>query len=690
MKLNYLIEIGTEELPPSELKSLGLNFKKNMQEDLEKNHINFSEVLWYATPRRLAIEIVDIAENQQNIVEEKKGPSKKAAFDNDGNFTKAALGWAKSNQVELSDISFIETPKGEWLFLKKEIKGRPVKEIIGDISLNAFKKVHVAKAMRWGQNDFTFARPVKTLTMMLGDKLINGDIFGISSSNKIFGHRFMGEQIIELDKASHYEKTLENKGFVIPCFNKRQNIILKESESIAKSLNGNIKVSDDLLDEVTSLVEWPKVLKASFEDRFLDVPKEALVSTMEKDQKYFPIYDNNHELKPNFIFVSNIDTENNKSIITGNEKVIRPRLSDAEFFFNSDRKCSLESYLSLQKDTLFQKQLGTLMDRTTRLVELSGHLNLCISGDKLLIERAALLSKCDLMTSMVFELPELQGIAGKYYAQLDNESPEVALAIAEQYSPKNNQDDVPKSKTSIALALADKFDLLTGIFGIGLQPKGTNDPYALRRAANGIIKIILANKISINLNKILTISNNTYKINLESKNLIENIFDFILTRYKNYLLDEGFTVDVINAVFAGDSYNLLDIYHKIKGLTEFKSHNDIEDFFDINKRLKNIVEKNAKNINVSNKKEIVLNNEFELNLYNKINDIQMRAKVSSENNNYVDVFNNILEIKTELNIFFDNVMVMSDNLNERENRLTLLKRIHVFISQFADISQLSL
>lgn len=490
MAKNFLIELGTEELPPTQLRTLAEAFASNFESELKSASLTHQGVKWYASPRRLALKISDLAEGQADKVVEKRGPAISVAFDADGNPTKAAQGWARGNGITAEQADRLKTDKGEWLLFKQEVKGKPVQELVVGLAAKALANLPIAKPMRWGNKETQFIRPVKTLTILLGDELIQGDILGVASGRTIRGHRFMGEAEFTIDNADQYPVILEERGKVMVDYEARKTIILADAKKAAQAVGGIADLDDDLVEEVTSLVEWPVVLTASFEQEFLNVPSEALVYTMKGDQKYFPVYDENKNLLPKFIFVSNIESKDPRQVIEGNEKVVRPRLADAEFFFNTDRKRPLIDRLPELETAIFQKQLGTIKDKTDRIVLLAGHIAKHIGADVEKSTRAALLAKCDLMTSMVFEFTDTQGVMGMHYARHDGEDEEVAIALNEQYMPRFAGDDLPSSGISSAVSMADKLDTIVGIFGIGKAPKGS-DPFALRRASLGVLRIIV-------------------------------------------------------------------------------------------------------------------------------------------------------------------------------------------------------
>lgn len=507
---NFLVEIGTEELPPKALKTLATSFADNVETELNQAGLSFDKIEWFAAPRRLAVKVLNLATQQPSKEIEKRGPAVSAAFDAEGKPTKAAEGWARGCGITVEQAERIATDKGEWLVHRAKIEGQSTKNLLNDIVASALAKLPIPKPMRWADKTVQFIRPVHTVTMLLGNELIEGEILGVASARTIRGHRFLGEKEFEIQHADQYPQLLREKGSVVADFNERKAEILAKSQAKATALGGVADIEESLLEEVTSLVEYPNVLAAKFEERFLAVPSEALVYTMKGDQKYFPIYDKDGKLLPHFIFVSNINPEDPTAIIEGNEKVVRPRLTDAEFFFKTDLKQKLVDRLPRLETVLFQQQLGTLKDKTDRIEQLAGEIAKQIGADEAKAKRAGLLSKCDLMTNMVFEFTDTQGVMGMHYARHDGEDEEVAVALNEQYMPRFAGDELPKSLVASAVALADKFDTLTGIFGIGQAPKGSADPFALRRAALGALRIIVEKNLPLDLENIINYSIKTY------------------------------------------------------------------------------------------------------------------------------------------------------------------------------------
>ncbi|MUK29327.1 glycine--tRNA ligase subunit beta [Aliivibrio fischeri] len=686
MAKNFLIELGTEELPPTALRSLAEAFASNFEAELKAADLAHQGVKWYATPRRLALKIAELAESQADKVVEKRGPAVSAAFDADGNPTKAAQGWARGNGITVEQADRLKTDKGEWLLHKEEVKGKPVQELVVDFAAKALAGLPIPKAMRWGNSDIQFIRPVKTLTILLGDELIEGSILGVSSARTIRGHRFMGESEFTIDSADQYPAILEERGKVMADYDARKAIILADSEKAAAAVGGKADLEDDLVEEVTSLVEWPVVLTAKFEEEFLKVPSEALVYTMKGDQKYFPVYDENKKLLPNFIFVSNIESKEPRHVIEGNEKVVRPRLADAEFFFNTDRKRPLIDRLPELEQAIFQKQLGTIKDKTDRITELAGYIAEQIGADVEKSQRAGLLAKCDLMTSMVFEFTDTQGVMGMHYATHDGEDEQVALALYEQYMPRFAGDDLPSTDISSAVAMADKLDTLVGIFGIGQAPKGS-DPFALRRAALGVLRIIVEKEYNLDLVDLVAKAQSLFGDKLSNADVATDVIDFMLGRFRAWYQDEGFSVDIIQAVLARRPTKPADFDKRVKAVSHFRELDAAESLAAANKRVGNILAKFdgelAQEIDLA-----LLQEDAEKALAEKVEILAEALEPVFAAGNYQEALSRLAELREPVDAFFDNVMVMADDEALKTNRLTLLNKLRNLFLDIADISLL--
>lgn len=683
---NFLAEIGTEELPPKALKKLATAFAENVENELNQAGLSFEKVEWFAAPRRLAVKALGLATAQPSKKIEKRGPAVSAAFDADGKPTKAAEGWARGCGISVEQAERLATDKGEWLVHRAVIEGQPTKNLLVDIISCSLANLPIPKMMRWGDKTEQFVRPVHTVTLFFGGELIEGEILGVKIANVVRGHRFLGEREFTISHADEYLTALREKGSVIADFNERKALILAKSQEKATALGGVADIEEDLLDEVTSLVEFPNVLTAKFEERFLAVPAEALVYTMKGDQKYFPIYDKDGKLLPHFIFVSNINPEDPTAIIEGNEKVVRPRLTDAEFFFKTDLKQRLEDRLPRLETVLFQQQLGTLRDKTARIEALAGEIAAQIGADKAKAERAGLLSKCDLMTNMVFEFTDTQGVMGMHYARHDGEDEEVAVALNEQYMPRFAGDELPKSLVACSVALADKFDTLTGIFGIGQAPKGSADPFALRRAALGSLRIIVEKNLSLDLEDLVRKSAALFGDKLTNANVVEDVVDFMLGRFRAWYQDEGIAVDVIQAVLARRPTKPADFDARVRAVSHFRTLDSAEALAAANKRVSNILAKADVAIGEVNPTACV--EPAEKALAEAVLGLRTEVQPLIAKGEYTAVLDKLASLRQPVDSFFDNVMVNAEDPALRQNRLAILNTLQGLFLQVADISLL--
>ena len=686
MNQNFLVEIGTEELPPKALKTLATSFADNVEAELNQAGLSFDKIEWFAAPRRLAVKVLNLATQQPSKEIEKRGPAVSAAFDAEGKPTKAAEGWARGCGITVDQAERIATDKGEWLVHRAKIEGQPTKNLLNGIVANALAKLPIPKPMRWADKTVQFIRPVHTVTMLLGDELIEGEILGVASARTIRGHRFLGEKGFEIQHADQYPQLLREKGSVVADFNERKAEILAKSQAKATALGGVADIEESLLEEVTSLVEYPNVLAAKFEERFLAVPAEALVYTMKGDQKYFPIYDKDGKLLPHFIFVSNINPEDPTAIIEGNEKVVRPRLTDAEFFFKTDLKQKLVDRLPRLETVLFQQQLGTLKDKTDRIEQLAGEIAKQIGADEAKAKRAGLLSKCDLMTNMVFEFTDTQGVMGMHYARHDGEDEEVAVALNEQYMPRFAGDELPKSLVASAVALADKFDTLTGIFGIGQAPKGSADPFALRRAALGALRIIVEKNLPLALEDLVKKSAALFGDKLTNKNVVTDVVDFMLGRFRAWYQDEGIAVDVIQAVLARRPTRPADFDARVRAVSHFRTLDSAEALAAANKRVSNILAKADVAIGEINLTACV--EPAEKALAEAVLALRTEVQPLIAQGDYTAVLDKLANLRAPVDSFFDNVMVNAEDPALRQNRLAILNTLQGLFLQVADISVL--
>lgn len=683
----FLVEIGTEELPPKALRSLAESFAANFKAELDNANLSYSTVEWFAAPRRLALKVIELQASQPDREVEKRGPAISQAFDAEGKPSKAAEGWARGCGITVEQAERLTTDKGEWLMYRAKVKGQQVQALLADLVAQSLAKLPIPKPMRWGDKDTQFIRPVHTVTMLYGSELIDGTILGIKSDRIIRGHRFMGEPEFSIGSADQYPKILIERGKVIADYDTRKLLIKRDAEAAADKLGGVADISESLLEEVTSLVEWPVVLTAKFEEKFLAVPSEALVHTMKGDQKYFPVYDHQGRLMPNFIFVTNIESKDPQQIISGNEKVVRPRLADAEFFFNTDRKHRLEDRLPRLETVLFQQQLGTVRDKTDRIQALAGWIASQIGADVNKATRAGLLSKCDLMTNMVFEFTDTQGVMGMHYARFDGEDEEVAVALNEQYMPRFAGDDLPNSLVACAVAIADKMDTLAGIFGIGQNPKGDKDPFALRRAALGVLRIIVEKNLPLDLATLTEEAVRLYGDKLTNTNVTDDVVEFMLGRFRAWYLDVGYSIDVILAVLARRPTKPADFDARVKAVSHFRSLDAAVSLAEANKRVSNILSKATDTLH-DRTNVAILKEPEEIHLATHLAVLRDKLEPLFEEGRYQEALVELADLREYVDAFFDKVMVMVEDEAIRVNRLTLLSKLREQFLKVADISLL--
>ncbi|AXQ96360.1 glycine--tRNA ligase subunit beta [Pseudoalteromonas piscicida] len=683
---NLLIEIGTEELPPKALRNLAESFAENTRQELEALELSHEGVSWYASPRRLGIQVKALQTQQADKVVEKRGPAIQAAFDADGNATKAALGWARGCGIDINDAERLETDKGTWLLHKAKVEGQQTLALLSDVINKALAKLPIPKPMRWGANKTQFIRPVHTVAALLGSQQVEGEVLGKAISNELQGHRFHHPERVRVEHADDSHAVLKG-AYVIADYEARKALIRGQIEAEAEKLGAQVAMDEDLLEEVTSLVEWPVTLVASFEEAFLQVPDEALIYTMKDDQKYFPLLDKQGNLINKFLFVSNIESKDPSVVISGNEKVVRPRLADAQFFFETDKKKTLESRLESLDSVLFQKQLGTLKDKSERISALAGFIAEQLGADKALAERAGLLSKTDLMTEMVMEFTDVQGVMGMHYARIDGEAEEVALAQNEQYMPRFAGDNLPSNPISFAVALADKFDTLVGIFGIGQTPKGDKDPFALRRAAIGALRIMVEKELPLDIQDIVAKAMTLFGDKLSNANVADDVVEFMLGRFRAWYQDEGISVDVIQAVLARRPTSPVDFDRRVKAVSHFRTLVEAEALAAANKRVNNILAKN----NVASEVAVdssLLQEEAEQTLAEQVAALTAELAPVYAEGDYQTALTRLASLREAVDNFFDNVMVMADDEAVKANRLALLGQLSKLFLNTADISVL--
>ncbi|KGJ96738.1 glycine--tRNA ligase subunit beta [Colwellia psychrerythraea] len=681
-----LIELGTEELPPKSLKTLTTAFFDSIQTQLDGHDLAYSGIKWFATPRRFAVQVFDLVDKQQDKTVEKRGPAVNVAFDEAGNASKAAQGWARSNGIDVEQAERLVTDKGEWLLHRATVTGKSITDLVPTMVTTALNKLPIAKPMRWGAERIQFIRPVHTLTMMFGSEIIAGEALGVSSSNQVQGHRFHHEGLVTINHANDYQAELL-KAFVEVDFDERQNKIVAQIKQAASDINAVALIDEELLNEVTALVEWPVTLVGTFDEEFLNVPAEPLIYSMKDHQKYFPVTDPKGQLVNKFIFVANIESKDPSAVVFGNEKVIRPRLADAEFFFKTDKKQSLESRLASLESVLFQKQLGTLKAKSERIADLSQFIAEQLNENAKDAYRAGLLSKTDLMSEMVLEFPQVQGTMGKYYALHDGENENIAQALEDQYRPRFAGDSLPEANIGCAVAISDKIDTLVGIFGINQAPKGDKDPFALRRAAIGSIRIIIEKQLDLDLSVLINKSIELFGDKLVNDNTASDVLDFIMGRFRAFYQEQGISVDVIQAVLAKKPSAPLDFEKRIKAVTFFGELPEAATLAAANKRVGNILAKFDGKLYQAFNQDLATE-QAEQDLASIYQEINLKVAPLMADKNYQAALTELAQLKAPIDTFFDNVMVMSDDEAVKINRLTLLNEIRNSFFAIADISVL--
>ena len=693
-----LFELGCEELPPKSLKPLRDALQASVTEQLNEAEIGFDSIKAFAAPRRLAIRIEGISDKQPDRSEQKRGPAIKAAFDSDGNPTRAAMGFAKGLGIDASELITINTDKGDYVGYEQIIQGQATTELLPTIFQTALDNLPIAKRMRSGASRNEFVRPVQWAVLMQDDVVIDATIQGHQTGKQTRGHRFHSPDYHEITHANDYEQLLDDLK-VVADFDKRQTLIKNQVKTLADEVNADPIVPQDLLDEVTALVDFPIALRANFEARFLQVPQEALISTMQADQKYFCLTDKAGKLQPYFIFITNIESKDPNQIIEGNEKVVRPRLADAEFFFLQDQKQPLFALTESLKTRVFQDKLGTIWEKSERIAKLAAFIATLMQqqGRDINVDetvRAAILSKADLASSLVGEYPELQGIAGTYYARLNDEPEAVAASLQEQYLPKFSGDVLPQTPIGICLALADRLDTLVGIFAIDQAPTGSKDPFSLRRSAIGILRILIEKQLPINLVALVEQAIKGYSTSEGSKiakmgDTFTQVMAFLNSRYRAMYTEQGVSVDTIQAVQAINPHMPLDFDQRIRAVQTFSELPQAEKLADSNKRVANILAKSEVSV-ADTVDEALLSEAAEQTLYQAVQQAQMAVKPLLETADYTQVLQTLVSLDAPLTQFFADVMVNSEDAALKNNRLALLKQVRALFLTVADISELQL
>ena len=675
-KHDFILELGTEELPPKLLRKLSNSLRDNLVTELENLGLEMGKVDCFATPRRLAVFIKQLQSKQKSQLIEKKGPAI-------GSPDKAVEGFAKSCGIDKINLKKQHSEGKEYYFYKTRMKGEKVFDLLPIAVKSAIKNIPVTRAMQWGDSDYSFVRPIHWLVMMLDEKIIPTKIMGLYSGNKSRGLRFSNDSIIEIPGAAKYQATMRKKAKIEVDFDFRKELIRQQVIAIASDKNAEAVIDDSLLEEVCALIECPHAFLGNFDKKYLDVPEEAIISAMKSHQKYFHLVDKNKKLLPLFISVANIESNNMDVIVEGNERVIRPRLADSEFFCNQDRTKSLDQRLVDLKSVLFMKSLGSMADKAKRIEKLSSHIASKLNLDSEVCARAGLLSKSDLMTDMVGEFADLQGIMGEHYALYDGEEKKVAFAIRDQYLPRFSGDKLPSTNEGSVVAIADRLDSITGIYGIGNGPTGSKDPYALRRLALGLLRILVEGKKDLNLIELIDSSLNLHSKEV-NRNISSEIYKFMMERLKAYYKESHVDGNVFEAVLAVSPESPLDFHLRIEALNEFIQHSESRSLIEANKRIANIL-KDCDNIEPKLSLKL-LEQEAEKKLYQATQTITEKLKKEKD---YGSIMSSLLALKEVIDDFFDNVMVNVKDTKLRQARLSLIERVRKLFLSVADISHLS-
>lgn len=685
---SLLVELGTEELPPKALKSLGLAFRDGIVDGLNQRELGYGQVQWFATPRRLAVLIFEVQLRAPDKTVEMLGPPVERAKDEAGNWTSATLGFAKKQDVAPEHLQIIDTPKGLRLGMRSTVAGANTRDALNQIIRSSIQGLPIPRRMRWGASREEFARPVHWVVAMLGQESDHGEVLGLATGNTTRGHRFHSSGLIALDRPERYESALA-AAQVVACFEQRQQIIREQVEAQANTLGATAVIDPNLLDEVTGLVEWPVALTGSFEERFLQVPPEALISSMKEHQKYFHVVDAAGKLKPYFITVANINSSDPQQVIAGNERVIRPRLSDAAFFFTTDKKIPLVDRVQALDNIVFQQQLGTLLDKTGRIGKLAAALAPIVGAPVALAQRAARLCKADLVTDMVLEFSDMQGIAGSYYAQHDGEEVDVASALAQQYWPKFAGDRLPETATACTLGLADRLDTLVGIFGIGQPPTGSKDPFALRRTSLAVLRIVVEKNLDLDLRQCLELAVAQFPAHIIAAGTAEQVLVYMLERFRAWYEEENIPVEVFKAVSARHLSRPLDIHRRVRAVHAFSQLPQAQALAAANKRVSNILGKlgSAHSFGDVNADLLVEPQEKVLAAY--LETLAARCRMHLARDEYTEALTCLADLREPVDAFFDDVMVNVDDTSLRNNRLNLLKSLRDQFLAVADISLLA-
>ncbi len=684
--VNCLFELGTEELPPTSLKTLADALTSGVVAQLNAAGIETQSVTTYAAPRRLAFLLENLPEKQPDREIERRGPAVQAAF-KDGQPTKAAEGFARSCGTTVDQLSRLSTDKGEWLAYTLQEQGKHLSELLPEMINKSLDQLPIPKRMRWGNRKAQFVRPTQWAVLMLDDRVIDADIIAQKTGRQSLGHRFHHPEAVSFKQATDYAAALET-AYVLADFERRKLMIKAQIEAEAQKLGGTATIDEDLLEEVTALVEWPVAMTGQFEEVFLDVPQEALIYTMESNQKYFTVLDKDGKLLPNFITISNIDSKNPQAVIQGNERVVRPRLSDAKFFFETDQKKTLAEHGEMLKSMVFQNELGTLADKTERLSLIAGKIAAAIGADQALAQEAGALAKSDLVTDMVYEFTDLQGIMGYYYASKEGKPAELALALKEQYLPRFSGDELPSTAVGLALSLADKIDTLVGIIGIGQFPTGDKDPFALRRATLGILRILIEKQLPLDLAELVKISMASFADKLSNDTVLADVLRFVEGRYRAWYQEKGIGAQAVAAVQATQETRPVAFDARVQAVAQFSDMPEAEALAAANKRVSNILAKSDQAVSELKVDESLFELEQETQLWQQIQEKQAAQSPLLADQAYGQALVLLADLRERVDLFFDHVIVMADDAAIRDNRLALLAALQQLFMNVADISKL--
>ena len=689
---DFLVEIGTEELPPKALRSLMTAFADALTASVDDARLEHGGVHGYASPRRLAVLIEQLGRGQADRKTTQKGPPVAIAFDDDGKLTAAGEAFARKCGVDASELSRTSTDKGEWLSCDVTEPGQSTADLMPGLVEKALAALPIPRRMRWGAGDAEFVRPVHWVVLLHGSKAIKASVLGVATGNKSRGHRFHSTGPIAIKSPAEYLQTLEEGGHVIADFDRRRALVRDGVEAAAKKAGGNVVEGEALYDEVTALVEWPVPITGSFDDGYLSLPREVVISTLTSHQRYFAVADKSGDLLPRFITVANLDSTDPEQVKSGNERVIRPRLADAAFFWDADRRTPLAARQESLREVVYQRGLGSLFDKAMRTANLAAEIAADLGVDSSSVQRAATLAKCDLVTGMVGEFPELQGIMGRYYALADGEPPAVAEAIAEHYLPRFSGDALPASVDGQILAVADKLDTLAGVFAIGKKPSGNRDPFGLRRAALGVIRVLIECDLDLDLRALLNSAIEAQpKAAEDGADLVAELYTFISERLRRYFLDHdsGLATETFDAVLARNPVSLVDFSRRLAAVQAFIALEPAASLAAANKRIANILRK-AEGQGGDGVKEKLLTEPAEIALAKALDGAREKVAPMLEAREYADALTALAELREPVDLFFDDVMVMADDKATRNNRLSLLSELRALFLDVADISRLSI